>query len=59
MSKHHTRNTVSFAAYCKKCGKMTQHRVDDKRKGPCLECLKHLDEMERKGKPAEQTGLFQ
>lgn len=58
MSKHHTRNTVSFSAYCNKCGRMTQHRVDDRRKGPCLECIARLDEVTKKGPPAQQVGLF-
>jgi len=41
--EHYTRNTVSVSAYCKKCGKTTQHRVDDVRKGPCLECMAKQD----------------
>ena len=39
MSQHYTRNTVSAAAWCTKCGKETQHRIDDRRVGPCLVCL--------------------
>jgi hypothetical protein len=58
MSKHHTRNTVSFSAYCNKCGRMTQHRVDDRRKGPCLECIERLGAEQTKGPPAQQIGLF-
>jgi hypothetical protein len=41
--QHYTRNTVSVAAYCGKCGKSTQHRVDNGRKGPCLECIARLE----------------
>ena len=39
MSQHYTRNTVSAAAWCSRCRKQTQHRVDDRRIGPCLDCL--------------------
>jgi hypothetical protein len=42
-AQHYTRNTVSAAHYCPTCGKVTQHRIDDKRKGPCLECIARLD----------------
>lgn len=42
MSEHYTSLTVSAAAWCPKCQKQTQHRVDDKRKGPCLECIARL-----------------
>ena len=43
MTQHYTAATVSAAHYCKKCGKPTQHRIDDHRKGPCLECLARLE----------------
>ena len=43
VSEHYTRATVSAAAYCSKCGKVTQHRIDDRRKGPCLECIARYD----------------
>lgn len=42
--EHYTRNTVSVSAYCSKCGKNTQHRVDGVRRGPCLECIAKLEE---------------
>lgn len=42
MSEHYTRNTVSAEAWCAKCQKRTQHRVDDRRIGPCLDCLGRL-----------------
>jgi hypothetical protein len=41
--QHYTRNTVSVSAYCSKCEKFTQHRVDGVRRGPCLECIRKLD----------------
>ncbi len=62
MSEHYTRNTVSVAAWCNKCKKQTQHRVDDRRKGPCLDCIARLDrEADAKPAPralATQASLF-
>jgi hypothetical protein len=43
MTEHFTRNTVSASAWCSKCGRMTQHRIDGVRKGPCLECIDRLE----------------
>lgn len=43
MTEHFTRNTVSSAFWCGKCQRTTQHRIDDRRKGPCLECIAKLD----------------
>lgn len=55
MTQHYTRRTVSASAYCRKCGKQTQHRIDDRRKGPCLECIARLDQQHAaKAKPAQQ-----
>lgn len=45
MTQHFTRSTVSAAFYCSKCKKVTQHRIDDRRKGPCLECIAKLDKL--------------
>lgn len=42
MSQHYTRATVEASAWCKKCGKPTMHRIDDRRAGPCLVCLEKL-----------------
>ena len=39
MKQHYTRNTVSASAWCPRCNKFTQHRIDDARVGPCLDCL--------------------
>jgi len=54
MKEHYTRNTLEVQAYCKKCGKQTFHRVDDRIKGPCLECIERFERagipvMTRKG----------
>ena len=56
MSQHFTRNTVSAAFLCSKCGKETQHRIDEKRKGPCLVCLERP--LQRVKPAAQQVGLF-
>jgi hypothetical protein len=45
MTEHFTRNTVSAAFWCSKCQKFTQHRIDDHRKGPCLECIARLEKL--------------
>jgi ribosomal protein L44E len=61
MKEHYTRNTISVAAYCKKCAKPTQHRVDQGRKGPCLDCIARLEKnFAVKPKPVEvkQEKLF-
>lgn len=39
MAEHYPRSTDWIMAECRKCGKQTAHRVDDRRKGPCLNCL--------------------
>jgi hypothetical protein len=43
MSEHFTRSTISAAFWCSKCQGYTQHRIDDGRKGPCLECIAKLE----------------
>src|SRR5262245_9971357 len=43
MVHHHTRTTVSAAAYGSKCGKVTQHRADDRRTRPCLPCMQQRE----------------
>jgi hypothetical protein len=37
MPEHYTRNTISVWLWCDKCRSLTEHRVDDGRRGPCLE----------------------
>ena len=56
-------NTIA-SAWCPKCQKRTQHRVDKGLVGPCLDCiLKYdnrvfdLDELRKKLSP-RQAGLF-
>jgi len=43
MPEHYTRNTLECTVWCRPCGKLTQHRVDDGRRGPCLECIRKLE----------------
>jgi len=62
MPEHFTRNTVSASFFCGKCNKFTQHRIDDARKGPCLECIARLekahDEKQNEPEPPKQGELF-
>jgi hypothetical protein len=37
MTEHYTKNTLECTAWCPKCQRDTQHRVDGGRKGPCLD----------------------
>lgn len=37
MTEHFTRNTESATKWCKKCGRLTEHRVDNGRAGPCID----------------------
>lgn len=59
--QHYTRNTVAASAWCAKCQKQTQHRVGDRRIGPCLACIDRLEIEHAKEKapaPAKQRSLF-
>jgi hypothetical protein len=37
MVEHFTRNTETATAWCAKCGRSTEHRVDGGKIGPCLD----------------------
>lgn len=43
MGEHYTKATLECTAYCLRCAKDTQHRVDGVRRGPCLECIRKLE----------------
>ena len=43
MTQHFTRNTVEAESWCRKCGKPTMHRIDGVKLGPCLDCLRALE----------------
>ena len=66
MGHHFTRNTVSAPLFCNKCEKVTQHRVDDRRAGPCIPCMERQEAEVRErqakeaamGPAAEQGRLF-
>jgi ribosomal protein L44E len=58
MPEHYTKNTVQVSVWCKPCGKMTRHRVDSGRRGPCLECMEknekqRLERAKPKTKPVQ------
>lgn len=57
MGQHYTRNTVETSEWCKKCGKMTMHRVDGVKLGPCLTCLHKTGLPAPEHKP-EQLTMF-
>lgn len=64
MAEHYTKNTVSATAWCRKCQKMTSHRVDSGSLSACEECTKRLDrehdEAKKKVPEVErQFGLFE
>lgn len=57
MPEHFTKATLECTAYCARCSKDTQHRVDGGRRGPCLECIRKLElknEFERIKKGIEE-----
>jgi len=60
VTQHFPRNTVSATFYCSKCAKPTPHRIDDKRKGPCLVCIDRLElehkELEAAAAAADEQG---
>ena len=37
MAEHYTKNTLECTAWCARCQRMTQHRVDGGRQGPCID----------------------
>jgi ribosomal protein L44E len=63
MTQHYPRSTVSADGWCPKCQRFTQHRIDDRRRGPCLDCIARLNlenaqhEIDRR-REARQGSLF-
>ena len=49
--QHYTRDTVEVSVWCNVCHKETMHRVDDRRRGPCLVCLKNLEKKAQEHRP--------
>lgn len=54
MMEHFTRNTIEASAWCPKCGKNTQHRVDGVKLGPCIDCLTKAMATRPTAKPADR-----
>lgn len=57
--EHYTRNTEEATCWCNPCNAMTQHRIDDGRRGPCLDCMRKREasnevERIRRGLAAEE-----
>jgi len=59
MPEHYTRDTISCTVWCAKCGRMTEHRVDDRRRGPCMGCLAKPIEPQKPVQEDRQGSLFQ
>lgn len=55
MPEHYTRNTLTATCWCNKCGRNTEHRIDDGRRGPCLE---HSVPVKPKPAESKQKSLF-
>jgi hypothetical protein len=45
MPEHYTKNTLECTAWCNRCGKFTQHRVDGGRRGPCIDPAHPVQEL--------------
>jgi len=65
MPEHYTRDTLECTAWCNKCRRMTQHRVDGVRRGPCLEheapqfSQKQLARQKKQERERQQPALFE
>lgn len=46
MTQHYQRNVTAITKWCETCGKMTRHRVSDRRVGSCLNT--HSEGMSKK-----------
>jgi ribosomal protein L44E len=64
MHEHYPKATIEVSVWCNRCGKFTMHRVDDGRRGPCLDCMaeqEHESEMRKRAQAhcPKQRSLFQ
>jgi ribosomal protein L44E len=65
VTEHYTKNTLECTAYCRPCGRFTQHRVDSGRRGPCLECKpkgptkKEIQRNKQRASEAQNPRLFE
>jgi hypothetical protein len=55
MPEHYTKSTVAAQAFCPRCMRVTMHRVDFGRKGPCLVCIEKLEKQHRQVSPIHST----
>jgi hypothetical protein len=61
MTQHFTRRTVAATLWCGKCQRPTLHRITDRRKDACLECVARLEALHnepRKPEAEKQQELF-
>lgn len=56
MVEHYTRNTETVTAWCLKCKRNTEHRVDGGRRGPCIDPA-HPKPKEKPAKKTAGAGL--
>jgi hypothetical protein len=61
MTQHYTKSTVEVSAWCNPCHKTTMHRVDQGRRGACIECMAKLDTQKeaRKAQPEKKPAPTQ
>lgn len=57
MPEHFTRNTTEALIWCNKCQRNTVHRIDDGRRGPCLEHETPIKP--KKPEPPKSGNLFE
>jgi hypothetical protein len=57
MNQHYTQNTVEVSHWCKKCGQLTMHKVQNGLIGACLVCLARPTKP-APAKPPESGNLF-
>jgi hypothetical protein len=60
MTEHFTRSTVAAQLWCGKCQRRTLHRITDRRKDACLDCVARLEAEYNARKPEaeKQQELF-
>jgi hypothetical protein len=56
---HYTKNTESCRVWCNKCSRITEHRVDNGRRGPCLEHQTPVRAKIPKFDPPKSGNLFE
>lgn len=47
--EHFTKRTMEAKLWCRKCFAFTMHRVDQGRKGPCLDCIEKGTRLAKSG----------